>query len=294
MFPHGHYCIPIHSGEQFYGIINLVLKERHVREPEEEQFLSSVASTLAGVVERYRTGAEKEKLQDRLIESEKLSALGRMTTNVAHEIRNPLTVVGGLARRLDRRTPEQAAEKEYTRVIAAEALRLEKILKRVDSFIFDLPLEKHKLNFNRLVEETLAGFREICTQRGIETKTSFAELPPVDIDRAKAREALDNVIDNAVDAMPAGGTLTVRTRRGQREGREYAVVAIEDTGTGIPAGMLDRIFEPFSTTKAVGKRHAVGLGLSISKKFMERHQGVIEVKSQPGEGSTFELYFPLS
>ncbi|MDA8164626.1 MAG: ATP-binding protein [Desulfobacteraceae bacterium] len=291
--PHGHYCIPIRSGERLYGLINLEVQEPQSRERDEGPFLSAVASTLAGMVERSRTAADRQKLQTRLIEAEKLSALGRMTTNVAHEIRNPLTVVGGLARRLDRRIPDGTTEKKYTRVIAAEARRLEKILKRVDSYVFDLPLEKHALNFNRLVSEALAGFAETCAERSIEVRTSLAELPPVAVDRRKVREVLDNVLDNGIDAMPKGGALTVETRRKRRDERDYAVVRIADTGVGIEPQDLDRILEPFYTTKAAGGHQAVGLGLSITKKFMDRHEGFIEVQSRRGEGSTFELFFPI-
>jgi PAS domain S-box-containing protein len=289
---HGHYCVPITSGERIYGVINLLLKEKHIRDKEEEQFLSSVANTLAGLVERHRTAAEKERLQGQLIESEKLSALGRMTANVAHEIRNPLTAVGGIAKRLDRCLGEETTEKRYTRTIMAESLRLEKILKRVDSFIFDLPLKKEQTELNQLVQDTIGAFAAICKQQQIEVGLSLGDLPSLEIDREKARETLENVIVNAIDAMPKGGELTIATRRESLQDRAYGVVEIADTGEGIPAENLDTLFEPFFTTRAVGKRHAVGLGLSISKKYMGMHDGMITVKSKIGEGSTFRLFFP--
>jgi PAS domain S-box-containing protein len=290
---HGHYCIPITSGKRIYGVINLLLKEKHIRDQEEEQFLSSVANTLAGLIERHRTEAEKERLQGQLIESEKLSALGRMTANVAHEIRNPLTAVGGIAKRLDRCLGEETAEKRYTRTIMAESLRLEKILKRVDSFIFDLPLKTEQTELNQLVQDTFTAFATICEQQKIEVSFSLGDLPPLEIDPEKARETLENVIVNAIDSMPNGGSLTIATRREAPQDRAYGVVEVADTGEGIPAENLDTIFEPFFTTKAVGKRHAVGLGLSISKKYMGMHDGLLTVKSKPGEGSTFSLFFPF-
>jgi PAS domain S-box-containing protein len=100
--PHGQYCVPISSGDHVYGVMSLVLKEGHTRDEQEEKFLISIADTLTGIIEHRRTEIEKEKLRSRLIQSEKLSALGRITANVAHEIRNPLTVLGGLAKRLGR------------------------------------------------------------------------------------------------------------------------------------------------------------------------------------------------
>jgi PAS domain S-box-containing protein len=290
---HGHYCIPITSGGKIYGVINLLLREKHARDEKEEQFLSSVANTLAGLVERHRTAAEKDRLQSRLIESEKLSALGRMTANVAHEIRNPLTAVGGIAKRLDRCLSEEAAAKRYTRTIMTESLRLEKILKRVDSFIFDLPLKKEKTELNELVRETIAIFTAICQQQKIEVSMALGELPPLEIDREKSGETLENVIVNAIDAMPAGGKLAITTRQEVQAEQTYNVVEVTDTGEGIPAENLDTIFEPFFTTRAVGKRHAVGLGLSISKKYMNLHDGLITVESKPREGSIFRLFFPV-
>jgi two-component system, NtrC family, sensor kinase len=164
----------------------------------------------------------------------------------------------------------------------------------VDSYILDMPLEKHRLDFNRLVNEASASFLEACKRQGIEFRASLAEeLPKVEVDRRKTTEVLENLIENSMDAMPAGGKLTVSTRRENIEGQDFAVLEVTDTGEGIPEEKQSQIFEPFFTTKAVGKRQAVGLGLSISKKIMDLHGGSIEVESKAGEGSSFRLYFPL-
>ncbi len=134
IFPHGHYCVPIVSGKNLYGLLNVYLREGHKRDNREEDFLTSVTSTLASIIERNRVEEEKKDLQRQLAQAEKLTALGRFTANIAHEIRNPLTSVGGFARRLDKTIPEGTKEKDYASIIIAETTRLEKILKNILSF----------------------------------------------------------------------------------------------------------------------------------------------------------------
>ena len=115
-FPHGHYCVPIVSGGKALGVINLFVQAGHKNTKEEEAFLTAIADTLAGVIERSRANAERQRLMAELAEAEKLSALGRITLNVADEFRNPITAVGGFARRLQKKLPDGAKEKGIRRV----------------------------------------------------------------------------------------------------------------------------------------------------------------------------------
>jgi hypothetical protein len=115
-------------------------------------------------------------------------------------------------------------------------------------------------------------------------------LPSCVVDRDQVRQAVHNLVANAIDAMPAAGVLTLRTRTEQDNGVKYVILDVIDTGVGIPEEKVNRIFDPFFSTKEIG--HGTGLGLSICKKIMDEHKGAIRVKSIHGEGSTFSLYFP--
>jgi PAS domain S-box-containing protein len=290
-FPHGHYCVPIVSGEKVLGLINLFVNEGHRRSAEEEEFLTAIASNLASVIERHRAEMEKHRLMEQLAEAEKLSALGRIAANVADEIRNPLTAVGGFARRLQKKVAEGTKEKEYTEFIISEVTRLENILRNVITFMKGASPHREAFNINEVTREAIRLFEELSREKSIIIEGSFGEIPSIEADKEQVREAIENVVANAMDAMPDGGTLSVVTDKEIVKGSLYASVKIKDTGKGIGEEDLNKIFEPFFTTKVVMKR--AGMGLSITRKIVEDHGGFIKIDSRVGEGSTFSLYFPL-
>jgi PAS domain S-box-containing protein len=289
-FPHGHYCVPIVFRGKALGVINLFVSEGHTRKEEEEEFLTAIASSLASVVERHQTEMEKHRLMEQLAEAEKLSALGRITANVADEIRNPLTSVGGFARRLQKKVVEGTKEREYTDFIIAEVARLEGILRNVITFSMGASPRKQEFNVNEVIREALRPFEEQCREQAIIIERHLGEIPPVDGDREQVREAIENVVSNAIDAMPAGGRLAVTTAKEEAKGRPYVTVRIKDTGKGIEEENLNKIFEPFFTTKVAVK--GTGLGLSITRKIVTEHGGFIKIDTKVGIGSTLSLYFP--
>lgn len=289
-FPHGHYCLPILSGSKVLGVINVYVKEGHKRSGGEEAFLNSVANTLAGIIQFNRTEREKEQLQAQLAQAEKLAALGRFTANVAHEIRNPLTAIGGFARRLDKVISEQTKEKEYASFIISEVARLEIILKNVLTFSRDVSPQLEEYDIHEIIDRVLKMKEEICREKSISIHKSYSDLPSILIDNVQLHEAVENLVLNAIDSMPRGGSLTVTTNREVHDGIPYVYVSIHDSGKGIPEEKLNMIFEPFYTTKVAEK--GTGLGLSITKKVVEDHGGFMKVESEVGKGSAFTLYFP--
>lgn len=290
-FPHGHYCVPIVSGKKLYGLLNVYLQEGHKRSTREEDFLSSVASTLATIIERDRVAGEKKDLQRQLAQAEKLAALGRFTANIAHEIRNPLTSVGGFARRLEKALPADTKEKEYANIIIAETTRLEKILRNILSFSRESLPNFTQNDLAEVIERVLLMNEELFKEKAIGVKRNFADLPGFSFDRDMIIEVLENIFLNAVDSMPGGGSLTVSIEKEEREGQSNVVMKIQDTGSGISAEQMEMIFEPFYTTKAA--EQGTGLGLSITKKILESLGGTVEIESEVGKGSVVILSLPF-
>lgn len=232
------------------------------------------------------------ELQDRLIQTEKMAALGEMAASIAHEIRNPLAVVGGFARRLMARLPEaMTAERHYGEIIVKEVKRLEKILEEVLVFSRDARPDLVICDIASLVNEVLSFIEDDCRENGI---SLTADLPPEPVytlaDPAQVKQALLNLFTNAVQAIRRGGEITVHLRRTPAP-EERISIEIADTGGGIPGDIMANIFNPFFTTKATG----TGLGLAITRRIVvDHHKGEIEVVNRPGEGAMFRIHLPAA
>ena len=292
MFPHGHYCVPIVSGNNLYGLLNVYIQKGHKRSNLEEVFLTSVASTLATIIERDRTEHEKKDLQRQLAQAEKLAALGRFTANIAHEIRNPLTSVGGFARRLNKTIPADTKEKDYAKIIIAEVTRLEKILNNVLSFSRETTPNITENDLGEVLERVLQMNEDLFKEKTIAVKRFLEDLPRFPFDGNLIIEVLENIVLNAIDVMPDGGTLTVTTEKEDGPEKSNVFIRIQDTGGGISEEQMKMIFEPFYTTKAA--EHGTGLGLSITRKIMESLGGMVEIESEVGKGAVVILSLPFS
>jgi signal transduction histidine kinase len=209
---------------------------------------------------------------------------------VAHEIRHPLTSIGGFARRLNKKFPAETPEKEYAGIIISEVDNLEKILRNVLTYSRGTALTLESQDPNEIIGESLKIFEDRCREQSIRIRRDLGDVPEIMVDRVQVRQAVNNLIANSIDAMPDGGTLTVTAKEETRRGARYLVVQVADTGNGIPADKVQMIFEPFFTTKILGR--GTGLGLSICKKIIEDHGGFLRVESQMDKGSVFTLYLP--
>lgn len=246
---------------------------------------------LAGLNDELRSSlAHIKSIQQKLIEAEKLSALGRLTADVAHEIRNPLTALGGFARRLSRKTASGSKEREYAEIIIKEASRLEKILGDILTYgkTANFGLQRESLAVP--IGATAALFREICHEQGVALIEQHEPGSPKGrINTDHVQQALSSLVSNSLDAMTAGGTLTLATGLAHRNGITYLTITATDTGTGIADGIRSYIFEPFFSTKQVGQ--GTGLGLAIVEKIMVEHRGLVEFSSNPGQ-TRFQMLFP--
>jgi two-component system, NtrC family, sensor kinase len=243
------------------------------------QELREWAETLERKVEQRTT--ELKAMQTHLIQSEKLAGVGKLAAGVAHEINNPLTCVLTNSSLMLSDLPPDDPRREDLQTIVDETLRCRKIVKGLLDFARQTKPQKQPLNLNKVVEDVLALVRNQASFQNIAIRTEMdPKLPPVLADADQMRQVVLNIILNAADAMPQGGTLRVRSYGDA--GSNQVVLRISDTGTGIPVEIQHKLFEPFFTTKKTG----TGLGLAIAYGIMERHKGELKVESSPGHGTT--------
>ena len=287
---YGQYCVPIAHGGKIIGLISVAVIDKHKRVPEEEEFLAAIANSLANLLERHQAELEKTRLREQLNESEKLAAFGRITANVSHTIKNPLTAVGGFASKLMESLPEGTKEKRYAGLIFSEAIRLENILQNILLFSRQDAGQREECDVAAIIDKALVMYEDICKDRLISIEKNVNDVPNIFINREQVLVAVENLLSNAVDAMPTGGILTVSTGQEHAGSSSYIVVQVGDTGLGINKEDINKIFEPFFTTKLIKK--GTGLGLSIANKVVDEHGGFMRVESEPGKGTTFSIYLP--
>ncbi|MFQ5893441.1 MAG: GAF domain-containing protein, partial [Nitrospinota bacterium] len=228
-------------------------------------------------------------VQNRLIESERMAALGEVTAGLAHEIRNPLATIGGFARRLHRKLDEDFPYKNYASIVIREVDRLETLLRDVLTYSKQVPPSPEPCRVNALVNDMLDIYREDFQDKHIALQIELsAALPTIEADAQQLKQVFVNLFANAMQAMPTGGTLTVQTEPWPTADGEGVIITISDTGGGVPQEVVENIFNPFFTTKQEG----TGLGLALSKRVIEGHGGAIEVINREGEGVTFILRLP--
>jgi len=258
------------------------------------------------------TEGELQRLEARLkgtleaaARSERLAALGRLASGVAHEIRTPLTSLKLFLQSVQDDIMISPEQSEDYRVAMRQVARIEKTINHFLDFARPQQPVLVELDFVQLVEEVLEVIRPRANQQEVEIQQHVApELPKVAGDVRQLGEVLVNLLVNALDAMPDGGRLTISivaedapsASIGSEDARSASIgspcvrIDVSDTGPGIPAEDLGRLFEPFFTTKAAGS----GLGLAIVKGTIERHGGTMHVHTQVGAGTTFSLRLPMA
>ena len=229
--------------------------------------------------------AERRRLELQLIQSEKMAAIGQLAAGIAHEIRNPLGIIMNALYDLGELLKDPPAEVgEDLQIARTEMGRVQEIINNLLEFSRDGTTEMQSVDLNKMVQQTLKLMRKHLETSGVEAHTSLEDVPRGRVSENGMRQVLLNLITNAVQAMPSGGELHVGTRH-DREG--CVCLAIRDTGTGISAEQLGRIFDPFYTTKDPGE--GTGLGLSVVHSVITNAGGSMDVTSTPGEGTTFSI-----
>jgi PAS domain S-box-containing protein len=228
----------------------------------------------------FRDLRERQQLQEKLLQSERLATLGHMAAHISHEVKNPLMVIGGIARQvLKGLADDQQKNIGKLKIIVEEIRRLEDFLTEVGSFAKLLETKKGVVNLNFLIQELALKLEPSLHERNIKLSLNLdSKLPQVQFAPLYLSQVLLNIAKNSIEAMPAGGNLTFIS--GCHNDRVF--VQISDTGEGIPHDIIDRIFQPFYSTKPKGS----GLGLAISKMIIEAHQGEIKIESEPDKGTS--------
>jgi signal transduction histidine kinase len=220
--------------------------------------------------------------QELIVRMEKMALVGKITANIAHSIRNPLTIIGGFARTLIKSTPPEDAKRQFIESIVRESRRLEEVLQEVLNYsesqhpTFDL------WDMNSLVAAVYAGLRDDLELGSVECRLDFtAGLPLVRIDYKKISYCLRSLIRNAIEAMPRGGTLGIRTCRREDE----LLILLTDSGQGISAESMRLVTHPFFTTREDGS----GLGLPLCARILEEHGARLDIASEAGAGTTITI-----
>lgn len=242
--------------------------------------------------ERERLQAEKIENMKKMVRSNRLAAVGTMVSGLVHEIRNPMVAIQSFLQLMPRKMEDREFLMRYARIAQGEADRIEKLLENMLSFARPARPVLRLCDMNELVDRTiqLLDFQARRTNIRVAFEKDLS-LPAVYTDPNQMAQVLQNLGMNALQAMEHSGELTFRTflAEGRRGGARVGL-EIRDTGPGIRPDHLDKVFDPFFTTKDGG----TGLGLSISYQIVNEHQGILEVASRPGEGTTFTITLPLA
>jgi two-component system sensor histidine kinase HydH len=239
-----------------------------------------------GAVIIFRDLREIRDLQERVRRSERLAALGRLASGVAHEIRNPLSSIKGFAQYFRDKFEVGTEDKSYADIMIQEVERLNRVISQLLDFgrPKELRLDLHPLS--QILEHPLQLIRADLNKRGIKLIESSFSDGKVKVDSDQMTQALLNIFLNAVESMESGGELRVEMVKKPEKGG--AEIWISDSGPGIPPENLSKIFDPFFSTKKKG----TGLGLAITANIIEAHGGEISVESREGRGTTFKIFLP--
>jgi len=281
-------------GEQQRGTVQIVYLEDRPEFavgaflPEEEKLIAAVAREVGLIVERMQAASDREHLQQQLIHADRLATIGQLAAGVAHELNEPLGSILGFAQLAQKcpQLPPQAG-RDIEKIVTA-SLYTREVIRKLMVFARQVPARKESLDLNQVVEDGLYFLEARCSKGSVRVVRELArDLPRIVADPAQVRQILVNLVVNAVQAMPQGGTLKI----GTRTAGSCVELFVEDTGVGMSEETLEKIFLPFFTTKDVNE--GTGLGLSVVHGIVEAHGGTVEAKSKLGAGARFEIRLPV-
>ncbi len=310
-------CVPLRRGPQPAGALLIERTETHAFDAWDLTLLETVALLAAPHLWPTPDNQQTERLQglqainaalmaelaarteaqgqaeERLVRSARLAAVGEMAAGVAHELNNPLTTVTGFSELLLEQMAVESPMRGDLELVLNEARRARGVVRRLLDFSRPSEILRVDADLNEELLHVIGLAHHLARTGGVEMQIALWEgLPRVRIDRAQIHQVFLNLIQNAVQAMPEGGRLTLSSQVSQQAGESFVTASITDTGPGIAPEHLGQVFEPFFTTKPAGR--GTGLGLSVSYGIVADHGGFIEAASPPGQGATFTVWLPLA
>ena len=291
-------CVPLIIKDRPMGVISVLNKKS------DEQFsqadldlLTSMAQQIAVAMENARlyhrleqkfemTTQELKVAQKKLIRSERLAAIGHLVQGVAHEIRNPLTTIGGFARRIKSGLKNDNRLSRYIDIILGETSRLERLVKQVQKFtdIQSATLRQGRLEM--VINSVIKRFESSATHQDVKISCRLdPDLPSMNMDSDQMETAISNIMENALESMPTGGAIEINVTKDDDE----IIIVVKDTGYGIDSDRLDAIYDPFATSKTRG----AGLGLTMVHQIIMNHNGEINIQSETSMGTTVFIRLPM-
>jgi two-component system NtrC family sensor kinase len=249
----------------------------------------AITEQCACAIDKARLIETQQARYDHLaLQTEKLSALGRMAAGIAHEINNPLGGILLYSTNLFKKVPKEGPLKEGLEIIINETMRCKTIIQDLLEFSREKEPEKTLANINHIIEKTLGMLENEFHLRHMTVETNLSsEMSDNLVDVNQMHQVFVNLLLNAAEATQDNGEINIRSQIDKA--RRCVRVEIADNGCGIPPEHISKVFEPFFTTKAKG----TGLGLAVSYRIVRNHQGEIQVSSKPGEGTRFSIEIPL-
>ena len=292
LFANTHFYSPVldtlaHGTEHLAQEVSFPGRDRTIEISVTTSRIHNANGELIGALVIFSDLTARKEAQRRLAQTERLATLGELMAGVAHEVRNPLTAIRGYVQIIRQQTT-LPVHQEYLSVVLNEIDSINKVIQQLLDFSRPRQSQWQQVQLKALIEEALILVQTSGVQARIDFSTQFdAELPAIVADRELLKQVLLNLLINAVQAIGARGEIRIRT---WRDTSTHLALTIEDNGCGIDSDVQKKIFDPFFTTKASG----TGLGLALSQRIINAHQGDIRVASQPGCGATFTLILPIN
>ena len=292
-------CIPLMLRDRSIGAIQVLNKKQQQPFIEEDlELLTAMAQQIVVAMENAKlfgrleekfelTEQELKTTQDKLIRSERLAAVGHLVNGVAHEIRNPIMMIGGFTNRIKGSIDKDSKLKKYTDIILSETARLERLVQQVHEFSEVQSALLGPGSILPVIESAIKTFSPLAESLNVNILTKTEEtLPLINIDSPQLIIALSNLIENALESIGERGEISIETK----QVNESVLISLNDTGSGIDPVELDSVYDPFFTSKTSG----AGLGLTMVHQIIANHHGEIKINSQPSAGTVVEIRLPVN